>query len=263
MIMSNNSNRDYNNNGRRNSNNNQNQEQQEERIPYGIEIEHADFTKLATESTQYVTSFEICNMLNKILRTAYEDFEGSKIVMDQNTNIPYLIAGFHHRINTNDGAKHTVAFAPYGNTGGNNFIDQYKEREHRRSRGNIYNITQDGKDFIDKLISDHLRDKKSWKVSDNTWDNAIAGEIGQGNYGYREVLSSVNFIGLNKVFELIYGCKDNEGNVRYGYEVVPFRSIPGTNGYLFMVTRIDKVHFDAVLRTAGYPGFSDSLGLIK
>ena len=257
--MSNSNNRDY--NDRNNVTKNNEQQNEEARVPYSIEIVPSNFEDRATGLCDQMTSYELLSIANSIFSAGFEDFEGTKMVVDNYGN-PVIEAWFNHRITETEDS--VVGFSQ--NIDGNKYKNKTTARVMRQNNlyrnGNTYHITQDAKDVFAQYIMPSFKGKNG-KVN---WD-AICGDFvnpstnGFG-YGNREVLSKIFAISPVEILKAKYGTKNEKGeNVQYSVTVLS--SLPsGQAGFLLSVNQINEVQFDRALRNAGVVN-SNGLGIYK
>ena len=257
--MSNN-NRDYNNNRQTT---NETQENATERVPYTLDVTPSNFEDRATGLSDQMTSYELLSIVNNIFKVGFEDYEGSKFILDSH-GIPVIELWFNHRVP--QGADVIVGFSQ--NIEGEKYKNKTTARVMRQNRayreGYTYNITQDAKDVIGKYIMPQYKSKNG-KIN---WDQ-ITGDIANQSsngfvYGAKEVMSRVYGIAPEEILRAKFGSKNAKGeNVQYGVAIL--NSLPsssGTPGFLLSVTQVNEVQFDRALRNAGIVN-PNGLGIYK
>ena len=235
-----------------------NENAEAKREPFSIEIEPADFSARATGANDFITSFELCNMINTIMKQIFDDYEGSIFEVAQN-GAPIVSLFFHHRLPDDQDACKAFLQKSEETQYKNKLVGRVVYQNRLAREGNSYKISQDAMEGLDKFIYDSFRDRKG-KVR---W-NEITMDVAQPNS--REVLSKVYGIDPVSILKLVYGTKVDDKE--YDYEVQIKNSLAANAftgagaGFLLGVTQIDKIQLDRALRNAGIVN-PNGLGIIK
>lgn len=219
----------------------------EERTPYEIEIPTEDFAP--DSESKFLTSTELCNIVNSIMRAAFKDFYGSKFELSANGQ-PSISLHFSH-IDAEEGD--TVATVRSGAKSiGNSVIDRTRARDHAMIEGDRYMVSEDGKDVIKKLLFPYLynKGKVNWKnITQETTDGSNSNMF----YQRPQPLTKITGIDPKRVCGMIWGTSDEEGAVDYGIFVMKDLSVnpmimPGTvpSNYVLQITR---AHASEIKRT--------------
>lgn len=256
--MSNN-NRDYNRNDNRN---NETAENNQQREPYEIVVQPKNFEDRAIGLTDNMKSSELLEIVNGIFRPAFEDYEGSKFIVD-NFGDCYIELWFHHRLPEDENT--ITAFSQNVDAGKyrNKTVQRVMTQDRLYREGNSYHPTMDAKDAIAKYVLPKFKNRKG-QVN---WD-AICSDGAQpsNNFGtnYREVLSRIVGISPNEILKAQYGVQNSKGsNVQYQIRVLnSIPSVIGVTEYLLSVTQVDETQLDRALRNAGITN-PNGLGIVK
>lgn len=230
----------------------------EKREPFSINIEPVDFSARATGVNDFITSFEMCNMINTIMKQTFDDYEGSIFEVAQN-GAPIISLFFHHRLPDDQNVCKAFLQKSEESQYKNKLVGRVVYQNRLAREGNSYKISQDAMEGLDKFIYDSFRDRKG-KVR---W-NEITMDVAQPNS--REVLSKIYGVDPVAILKLVYGTKMDDKE--YDYEVqiknsLASNAFTGTGaGYLLGVTQIDKIQLDRALRNAGIVN-PNGLGIIK
>jgi hypothetical protein len=242
----------------------------EEREKLVLTIESGDFKEFAVGHIGFITSQELCGLINSYFRPVFDDYEGSKFKIDP-YGVPYMSVFFNHRAYPDDAVR---GFTPdIEKDRYNNETLRRIKRQNRLNRfgADQYSITQDAKDVFDDYIYAYrynrvegvnLRNSKG-KVQ---WDNVAMGSTSQPmapNYSFmqprQEVLSEIIGIDPTIVFEKKF--KKKGVNTTYAYEVTLNRSISPDN-WLLSVMQYDSTQVENAIKKAGIVN-PNGLGIIK
>lgn len=233
-----------------------------ERVPYVIDVEPQNFEDRAMGFVDNMTSSELCNIANAIFRPAFDDYEGSKLIVDQFGNC-YLELWFNHRVPESDdtvvGFSQNVDVAKYKNK----TVQRVMNQDKFYREGNSYHPTADAKDAIARYVMSSYKNKKgnvNWEM--------ICGDFAQPTNNmatnYREVLSRITGISPIEILKAQFGSQNKKGaNVQYQVKVL--NSLPsgmGSAEYLLQIQQIDETQLDRALRNAGFSN-PNGLGIIK
>jgi len=218
----------------------------EERTPYEINIDPETFDP--DSEAKYLTSTEFCGLINVIFRAAFRDYYGSKFELSNN-GVPSISLHFSH---IEAGEGEAVATVRSGaKTIGNSVIDKTRQRDHMMTEGDRYMVSEDGKDVISKLLFPYIYNKG--KIN---WKNITAEVSDGGNqmfYGQGQQLTKITGIDPKRICAMLWGTKDDEGEVDYGISVLKDLSVnpmimPGTvpSNYVLMIT---KAHTSKIRKT--------------
>lgn len=258
LDMSKNNNRDY------NDRNQTAQTAEENREPYTIEVEPQNFELRALGLTDNMKASELCDIVNGIFRPAFEDYEGSKFIVDPQYGNCYIELWFNHRIQEDENT--ITGFSQNADSGKfkNRTLQRVMTQDRLYREGNSFHITQEGKDAISKFILPRFKNKNG-KVN---WE-VLCRDSAQptNNFGtnYREVLSCISGISPVEILKAQYGVQNSKGsNVQY--EVRVLNSIPtvigATPDFLLSIIQVDETQLDRALRNAGMTN-PNGLGIVK
>ena len=231
------------------------------RKPYILNIEPDDFNQIY--DGKILTSIEFCKLTNEIFNAAFCNFYGSKFEVMGGR--PVINLFFSHMDQAPDsvtdqdgnvGVAHIATERFNGNKVGSTVIDKTRGRDNRMTNGDKFYLTQDGQDIIKTLLFGNLYNngKPNW--------NQIVTETAENNcssiYGTMNQLQLTKVTGINpeRVAALIWGKKDEDGDIEYGVSVLRDLSFGGFNGipnvqqagknYALNITR---AHNNAIAKT--------------
>jgi hypothetical protein len=138
-------------------------------------------------------------------------------------------------------------------TVGNTTIDKTRSRDRMMADGDKYVLTDDGKDFIKKLLLPRM-----FNNNKPNWSN-IVGETIDGNQAsiYAPMnanhVTKVSYIDPRRICALLWGEKDESGSLDYGITILKDLSInpmtmPGTIPSNY-VLRIQRAHTQTIAKT--------------
>ena len=252
--MSKNNNRDYNRNENETNN-------APEREPYTIEVTPQNFEDRAVGFVNFITSTELCSIIKGIFKPAFDDYEGSKLIVDNYGN-GHIELWFNHRIQETDDT--VVAFSQNADVAKykNKTIQRVMTQDKYYREGNTYHPTQDAKDAISKYVLPQYKNKKGAVH----WENICCDMAQPSNNiasNYKEVLSRITGISIIEILTAQYGTKNHKGaNVQYSYKVISSLPSTGYPEYLIQIQQVDETELDRTLRNAGFAN-PNGLGIIK
>lgn len=229
------------------------------RQPYKLEIERDDFAP--DYEGKYLTSIEFCKLANQIFGAAFFNFNGSKF--EVNAGQPVINLFFTHVDKLPDDAQitHLATTRSSGNKVGSTVIDKTRGRDNLMNNGDRYYLTDDGIDIIKPLLFPRLfnNGKPNW----NQIVTEIADRNGSSIYGTMNVLQLTKVTGIDpkRVASLIWGRKDEDGDIDYGISVMRDLTIntgfgmPGMQPGQNYALNITRAHTAAISKTY------ESLGL--
>ena len=174
----------------------------EEKTSLKVDIESIPFE--ADYSGKFISSIEFCKIANEIFKSIYDDFIGS--TFELYNNFPLLSLYFAH--GDFDGIK-AVSKELDGTSTGNNVLDKMRNRDNMNRVGDRYHITEDGKDFIKKVL--HPKYYNQGKIQ---WEKITMDIVERGNgYSVRDQqITKIVGIDPRLICEYIYGKEDEKGD---------------------------------------------------
>lgn len=219
------------------------------RKPFVVEVDPIKFE--ADEEGKYMTSNELCGLASGIFREIFDDFYGTKFEL-MNNRFPSISLHFSHVDKTEGGTVATERLS--AKQVGNTTIDKTRSRDNMMIHGDRYTLTDDGKDFIKKLLMPKLfnNGKPNWgnilaPVADNTAQSIYAPANVQQ-------LTKVAFIDPKRICALLWGEKDESGLLDYDVAIIKdltmnyMGGMPGNPNSNY-VLRITKAHTDTIMKT--------------
>lgn len=200
---------------------NQNEETKREKFVITVD-EPVKFDTIA--KTSYLSSNDFCKMVSELFSAVFADFEGC--IFDANTNgMATVSLLFNHGDYGDDAIVATEKSG--GRNSGNSIIDRSRNRDRQMSEGDRYNLTDNGKDVIESLLTPQAYNngKPNWRVVvSEVVDYSNGGFYG---YGRGTQLTKVSNISLSKLCELIFGKKVDGDYFEYDVRL----AAPMTNNY--------------------------------
>ena len=218
----------------------------EERKPYSLEVEPMVFESDA--EIKFLTSNELCKLMNDYFKAAFADYEGSIFEMGQQGlsislffNHPKHVEGAVYACDTADAKKV-----------GNSVLDRINAYDRQVKEGDRYHLTEDGKDIIKPLLAS--RHFNNGKVN---WGNITCefADKNPSNYYQPQAaqhMTKVTGIDPRAICAILFGSKDETGSVDYAVEVKSNLSM--NNGFAAShpnyVLSIMKAHTDVLVKTS-------------
>lgn len=220
----------------------------EERKPFVVEVDPIEFTP--DEEGKYVTSNELCSLTNGIFREIFSDWYGSKF--EVSGGIPMISLHFSHMEKTDGVTLATERLS--AKQVGNSTIDKTRSRDNLLVNGDKYTLTEDGKDFIKKLLIPRV-----FNSGKPNWGNIVSATVDATTQSmYTTVnaqqLTKVTCIDPRRICALLWGDKDESGALDYGITILKDLSItpmtiPGAQIPSNYVLRIQRAHTATIAKT--------------
>ena len=188
-------------------------EKKEERKQYSVEVDPMPFEP--DFSGKFISSTDLCRLVNEYFRAAFCDFEGSTFAMEQ--GFPTISLYFNHNKDV-EGVRACERAA--GKSVGNSIIDKTRGRDLQFREGDRFQITDDGIDIIKPLLVPRLfnQGKPNWKqivadITDRTSTNMFQPMQARQ-------LTKISGIDPRQICSILWGNKDDNGEyIDYGVEV--------------------------------------------
>lgn len=231
-----------------------------DRKPYRLDIENDAFNP--DYDGKYLTSIEFCKLTNEIFRAAFVNFYGSKFEISGGQPVMSLLFTHMDQVpeytedqDGNSVVAHVATTRADGNKVGNKTIDSIRRRENFRLNGDKFYLTEDGKDIIKPLLFPRIYN--NGKVNWNSIVVETSDANGSSLFGTMNQiqLTKVGGIDPKRVASLIWGRKDEDGEIDYGISIMRDLTInsgfgmPGSQGGKNYAMSITRAHVSAISKT--------------
>ena len=198
----------------------------------------------ATLKSQYITTLDLCKIINGLFRPVFADYEACMTYIDPNGNVQ--VDPYFKEHGTVNGKQKNIK--PFNQKNNNNDIMARLRSVSNNNTGRNIDLTDETKEALSEfMIGPYNNNKVNW--------SQCVFEITERSYNGYSVYLKVRAVDVYKIIKKVFGNTNEEGNyVDYKIDIIKPTGMMisgATNNFLLTITQLDTKMVEELYKEIG------------